>query len=122
MKKNDYSAIEILEKEVLYGERGKVNLEEFERRVGEQIDKETYLAYEYMKYDVYVDVTSLLCTMTRIYPNILQTWVLLKVGEFILEDAKMGSYKVPELNHAVLKESIRKDGLSTYRLLGIELN
>ena len=122
MKKNDYSAIEILEKEVLYGERGKVNLEEFERCVGEQIDKETYLAYEYMKYDVYVDVTSLLCTMKRVFPDVPQRWVLLKIGKFILEDAKIGSYKVPHLNHTVLKKEVRELGLGTYGLLGIELN
>lgn len=128
----DYTTIKNLEKKILcknvLDKNGKISwkkhealFQEYETEIGKQVKPEVYLAYEYSKSDVYIDVTGLLCTMKKIYPRLSQSWVLLKVGEFILEDAKSGSSKVPHLNHAILDASIREMGMTTYKLLGLTL-
>ena len=130
MAKYDYSTINNLKSEIfsksILDENGKISwkkhealFDEYEKEIGKQVDRETFLAYEYSKFDVHVDVTELLCTMKRIYPETNQRWVLLKVGKFIAEDEKIGSTKSPVLNHAILAEPIREMGMTTYELLGL---
>lgn len=133
MAKYDYSTIKRVESEIfsksIFDENGKISLkkfevlfDEYEKEIGKQVDRETYLAYEYSKFDFHVDVTELLCTMKRIYPETNQRWVLLKVGNFLAEDEKNGSIKSPILNHAILAKPIREMGMTTYELLGLTLH
>ena len=129
----DYSTIDRLKSEIIDAattkwmrnqitkEQWEKSFEEYEKAISENVDRETFLAYEYSKFDVYVDVTELLCTMGRCYPKTSQRWVLLKIGKFILEDEKIGGTKCPRLNHNVLKDSIKNLGMSTYSLLGLTL-
>ena len=129
----DYSTINRLKKEIIDTAttnwmRGLISKEEweesftkYEKAIGENVDKETFLAHEYSRFDVYVDVTELLCTMQRCFPDADQRWILLKIGKFILADEKLGCTKCPRLNHNILKDCIKDLGMSTNELLGLTL-
>lgn len=131
MAKYDYSKIKVLKKEILETatsrwlkneitkEVWEKSFDEYEKEIGRQVDRETFLAYEYCKFDYHVDVTELLCTMERCYPGISQRWVLLQIGKLIAEDSEIGSTKNPYLNHNYLNESVRELGMCTTELLGL---
>ena len=93
-------------------------LETYEKNVHLVTDWKTLLAHEYIKFDVRVNVTQLICTMSRTFPEVDQRRILLHIGNLIAEDKN----KVPFLDHCVLKESIRDLGMTTNELLGIELS
>jgi hypothetical protein len=128
--KYNYGPIDYLEENILnqscIDEKGLFSLkkykalfDEYEKNVHRVTDWKTFLTYEYIKFDITVDVTELICTMARTFPETRnnQRKVLLHIGKLCAED-KM---KNPVLNHAVLNESVRNLGMSTLQLLGLTL-
>lgn len=126
--KYNYAPIRFFEHEVMnqnmLDEKGKFSLKKFdeafdryEKNVHRVTDWKTFLTLEYCKFDIRVDVTALICTMKRTFPETSQRSILLHIGTLLAEDKD----KVPSLDHRILKESIRKLGMTTNELLGITL-
>ena len=93
--------------------------DEYEKNIHRVTDWKTFLTYEYIKFDITVDVTELICTMARTFPETKnnQRKVLLHIGKLCAEDKN----KNPILNHAILNKSVRDLGMTTYELLGFTL-
>ena len=124
----NYGPMEYFKKEVLNGnvldENGKISWKKheslfdlYEKNVHRVTDWKTFLTREYGNFDVYVDVTELICTMNRTFPETSQRSILLHIGKLLVED----ECKTPSLDHRVLKDCIREMGMTTYELLGITL-